>query len=183
MEMSLQESTHWQVSPSQLSAHKECSQKWFYNYGLSLRPLGQEVYFAVGSYFHELAHFYYELIKSGMTIGSKPLRAAMQSKMEEDLKNAAPEWKHVYIKVHIMFHRYLEHRTEVLDKDINVLSVEETLSYEILPGVNVMGILDLAYEQKGKLIIRDHKTGENKSAHSDSKMELYRIPSTREQRR
>lgn len=149
----------------------ECPMRWYYNYGLSLRPIGLEKHFHVGSYWHELAHFYYELLKSGMELGSKALNLAMQSLMMENFEKAAPEFRPIYIQVHLMFDRYLKRRTESLDRNIEILEVEKELRIEVEPGLDLMGIADLIYVKKGRLIIRDHKTGANASRYSAEKMQ------------
>jgi hypothetical protein len=156
------------VSPSQFRVHKTCPEQHYYTYGLQLRPRKRDTKFDVGSYFHELAHFYYQLLKSGYKIGDPHTISAMDTKLRNDLKEVKPSFQKTLLQVHIMFMRYLKRRTSVIDSNIEILEVEKELQL-LVPGttVGIHGILDLLYRKRGKLVIRDHKTGENKSAHSN----------------
>ncbi len=162
------------ISPSQFRAHKDCSKLHEYIYGQQLRANSDEQHFLVGSYFHELCHFYYQLIKAGYVVGDPHTLSVMDSKLREDLVDIKPNFYGVALKVHLMFRRYLERRTNNIDKGIEIVEVEYRAEFTFDSGdVGLMGILDLLYRDKhGKLIIRDHKTGANKSAHSDESIGL-----------
>lgn len=161
------------ISPSQFRAHKECPQKHYYIYGEQLRAISNEDHFLVGSYFHELCHFYYQLLQSGYKVGDAHTLAVMDSKLREDLVDLKPSFYGVALKVHLMFRRYLERRTENIDKNMEIIQVEANLEY-LFPGMDVglMGIMDLLYRKRGRLVIRDHKTGANKSAHSEDSVDF-----------
>lgn len=163
------------VSPSQFRAHKDCTQLHKYVYGMNLRPVGENRKMAKGTYFHELAHFYYQLIKSGYEIGSPHTLAAMDTKLSNDLQDIDAQYAGVVLAVHLMFRRYLERRTKEIDQGIEIIEVEKKLEY-VFPGTThgIQGIADLIYRNKitKKLTLRDHKTGENQNAYSDEAL-LY----------
>lgn len=162
------------ISPSQFRAHKECPWKHKYVYEMKLRPKGRQAHFEVGSYFHELSHYYYQLLKSGYKVGDTLTINAMDTKLRNDLQEVHPDYGAVLLQVHIVFRRYLNRRSEELDTGIEILDVEKELELEIehLPGVGLMGIVDLIYKKKGRVVIRDHKTGQNKSSHSAEGMDF-----------
>ena len=160
------------ISPSQFRAHKECPQKHKYVYGDQLRPRQRQTFFEVGSYFHELAHFYYQLLQSGYEVGSPHTEAAMDSKLREDLGLVDFEFHAVMMQVHIMFRRFLEKQTADIDTGIEVLEVEKELHVDLNDEVGLHGIVDLIYKRKGKHVIRDHKTGEYKASHSQESIAL-----------
>lgn len=161
------------VSPSQFRAHKDCTQLHYYIYGLGLRPAIPDEKFARGIYFHELAHFYYQLLKSGYKIGDQHTLSAMDTKLNNDLSEISMAFAGTALNVHLMFRNYLARRTQEIDSGIKILEVEKMIEY-VFPGtdVGIHGIVDLIYRHRGQLVIRDHKTGENKSAHSNESL-LY----------
>jgi len=92
--------------------------------------------------------------------------------MERNLEEADPVFLNIYLQVHIMFMRYMDKRSPVIDRGIKIERVEEELRLELEPGLDLMGILDLVYYDKGDIVLRDHKTGASAAAHSDAKMEV-----------
>lgn len=162
------------VSPSQFSTHQKCPQLHKFIYEMGFRPpLGTEKHFDVGLYFHELAHFYYQLIKAGYKIGDPLTLSAMDTKMRNDIKEVHDDFIGVLTQVHIIFRRYLDRRTEGIDSGITeIVEVEKELQFPLYENAGLHGIVDLLYRSKGRLILRDHKTGENKSAHSDDSVEM-----------
>lgn len=165
-------SQRYQISPSQLSAHKDCAEKWHYSYGMGYRSIGNETFFQKGSYFHELSHFYYQLIKSGFEVDSPALIAAMKSKLKDDFSKAPVGLIPIYVETQIMWMRYMNDRSPQIDQGIKIIAVEYEVRYYHEPlDLDFMGILDLAYrDRKGQLWLRDHKTGANASAHGADKM-------------
>lgn len=162
----------WLVSPSQFRVHKNCSEQHYYTYGLNLRNKLGERKFEVGSYWHELAHYYYQLLQSGYKVGDVHTVAAMDTKMKADLSIVSIDFVGVLAQVHIMFRRFLDRRTSDIDSGITILEVEKELKVKCLDDVYIHGILDLLYRKKdGKLVVRDHKTGENKGVHSNKSLE------------
>lgn len=148
------------ISPSQFSAHKECPQKHFYIYGLQLRPKQANQSMLVGTYFHELSHFYYQLLKAGYEIGNPLTINAMDTKLRNDMAEVDSSYIDTLLQTHIVFRRYLDRRTQEIDRGIDILEVEYTLQYNISEVLGLMGIVDLIYRSKGRTVIRDHKTGQ-----------------------
>lgn len=161
------------VSPSQFSCHQKCPQLHKFIYEMGYRPLlGTEKHFDVGLYSHELMHFYFQLIKAGYKVGDPLLYSAMDTKMRNDIVEVHDDFIGVLTQVHLIFRRYLDRRTTEIDTGITVIEVEKELEYPLYEGAGLHGIVDLLYKSKGRLILRDHKTGENKSAHSSDSVEM-----------
>jgi len=160
------------VSPSQFNCHQKCPQLHKFIYEMGLRPSISERHFDVGLYFHELAHFYYQLLKAGYKVGDPLTFSAMDSKMRNDILLVQDDFIGVLTQVHLMFRRYLERRTKEIDSGIEIVEVEKEIQHPLYEGAGLHGIIDLLYRSKGRLILRDHKTGENKSAHSDDSVEM-----------
>jgi len=161
------------VSPSQFSCHQKCPQLHKYIYEMGYRPnLGTEKHFEVGLYFHELAHFYYQLLKAGYKVGDPLTFSAMDTKMRNDIMEVHDDFIGTLTQVHLIFRRYLDRRTEDIDMGIQIVEVEKELQYPLYENAGLHGIVDLLYRSRGRLILRDHKTGENKSAHSDDSVEM-----------
>jgi len=140
---------------------------------MGYRPnLGTEKHFEVGLYFHELAHFYYQLLKAGYKVGDPLTFSAMDTKMRNDIMEVHDDFIGTLTQVHIIFRRYLDRRTEDIDKGIEIVEVEKELIHPLYEEAGLHGIVDLLYRSRGRLILRDHKTGENKSAHSDDSVEM-----------
>jgi hypothetical protein len=162
----------YQISPSQFRVHKECPQLHKFVYELGLRTKQREKKFEVGSYFHELAHFYYQLLKAGYHMNDPLTFSAMDTKMRNDLAEVKDDYLAVLCQVHIMFRRYLERRVKEIDQGIEIIEVEKEINFPISESAGIHGIVDMLYRRRGKLVIRDHKTGENQSAHSDESLEM-----------
>jgi hypothetical protein len=161
------------VSPSQFSCHQKCPQLHKFIYEMGFRPkIGSERHFDVGLYFHELAHYLYQLMKAGYKVGDPLLYSAMDTKMRNDIVEVQDDFIGVLTQVHIVFRRYLDRRIEEIDTGIQIVEVEKELKFPIYENAGLHGIVDLLYRSKGRLILRDHKTGENKSAHSDDSVEM-----------
>jgi hypothetical protein len=160
------------ISPSQFRVHKDCPQLHKFIYEEGLRPKAREKKFEVGSYWHELAHFYYQLLKAGYGINDPLTFSAMDTKMRNDLAEVKTDYVGVLAQVHVMFRRYLERRTKEIDTGIDIVEVEKEINYPISELAGIHGILDLLYRRRGKLIVRDHKTGENQAAHSNDSLEM-----------
>lgn len=161
----------YKISPSQFSVHKECARKHSYVYGQSLRPKARETKFEVGSYWHELAHHYYKLLATGYTINDPEFIHLFERKLIKDLENCKPAYQKVLFQVHIMFRRFIKMQSHRIDSNIEIVAVEEELLVPISDNVQIQGIADLLYRRTGKLVLRDHKTGEFKSAHSEATLE------------
>lgn len=152
--------------------HKECPQLHKFIYEDGLRPKLRDKRFEVGSYWHELAHFYYQLLRAGYKTGDPLTFSAMDTKMRNDLAEVKDEYVGVLCQVHIMFRRYLDRRVGEIDTGIQIIEVEKEITFPISDTAGIHGILDLLYRRRGKLIIRDHKTGENQNSHSDESLEM-----------
>lgn len=165
---------HYLISPSEFRVHKECTQKHEYIYGQGLRPISRDRKMEFGSYWHELAHFYYQLLQSGYKVGDIHTIAAMDAKLNRDLEEVDKDYFDTLARVHIVFRRYLERWTEVIDTGIEILEVEKHIIYEDEnEDIGIHGVVDLIYrDRKGQLVIRDHKTGEKKASHSLESLEV-----------
>jgi hypothetical protein len=164
--------TTYLISPSQFRAHKDCPQRHQYVYGQGLRPKATAPHFVVGSYFHELMHFYGQLLKAGYVAGDIHTIAAMDAKLQSDLEIVQDEFIPTLLRVHLMFRRYMARRTVKIDSNIEIIEAEMNVEFAMNSDVGIMGIIDLLYRRKGRLTIRDYKTGENKSNHSSDSIEM-----------
>jgi hypothetical protein len=149
------------VSPSQLGVYKSCPQMWKYGYIDKLQRKGnRKQYFDIGTYFHELSHVYYQLLRMNHEPGGDFVLNAMRSRIESDLTGVTQENLEVMATVMPLVTKYITYQSPKIDKGIKVIGVE----YEFfVPFGNVVlhGIIDLLYRNsRGVLCIRDHKTGQ-----------------------
>ena len=145
-----------------MKTYLECPKKYDYVYVQELQKLGPaKGYFNKGNYAHEVAHGYYELVKSGFKPGSDEILAAVLDKMKRDLKpDTNPELIPVYGIITKMMVRFIKEHSARIDQGITVLNVEQQIIYP-MENYAMFGYADLVYRDKsGRLHIRDHKTGD-----------------------
>jgi hypothetical protein len=119
------------VSNSQLSAYKDCPQKWEYSYVHSYKPLARRRTFDKGNYTHELMHVLYQLMQdSHHEPGSDFLQAAIHQRIMGDLENAAKDNLAVYASIIKVMTSYVQYRSPLIDRQIKIEGVEATLEVE-----------------------------------------------------
>lgn len=167
------------LSPSQLAVWLTCEQRWHYSYVDELKAHGPNfIWFAKGSYIHELLHYYYGLLNSGFLIGDDILMDTIKSRIMADLEEADKESKKTGEEVDFEFFkdvtntviRYVTNRSPMIDANIkfDTMKVEEHLEYE-WDGRNFHGFMDLLYYDTDvkRMVVRDHKTGGRDTFSSD----------------
>lgn len=175
------------VSPSRLSQFTDCEMKYHYGYVEGLRKKNQNTFYMDrGTYVHRLMHYYYGLLKSGFRPGSDLVVEAMNTKMRNDMEEAAREIASGAINSDIInilstsiphVRNYILNRSTQIDSGIRVIGIEkEYWVLIVLPSgrpVFLHGIIDLVYRTlRNKIRIRDHKTGERADAWSEWKASL-----------
>jgi CRISPR/Cas system-associated exonuclease Cas4 (RecB family) len=150
------------VSPSRISTYLDCPKKYDYVYNQELAPVGPtKLHFNKGNYFHELAHVYYQLIKSGVEPGSDYALASIISRIQNDIsKSDDMELIQVYGVITRAITRFIKEQSARIDNGIKVVAVEHELIFP-LEGIILHGYADLVYyDNAGRLRVRDHKTGD-----------------------
>jgi CRISPR/Cas system-associated exonuclease Cas4 (RecB family) len=166
------------VSNSQLSAYKDCPQKWEYSYVHSYKPLARRRTFDKGNYTHELMHVLYQLMQdSHHEPGSDFLQAAIHQRIMGDLENAAKDNLAVYASIIKVMTSYVQYRSPLIDRQIKIEGVEATLEVEAQTPkghtVILLAIVDLVYRDlRGRMVVRDHKTSEKANSWNKEKVRL-----------
>jgi hypothetical protein len=162
------------VSPSQIKVWQECQQKWHYNYVDGLISKKERKKFDKGLYTHELLHVYYHTLEAGYKPGSDFALDFMLSRMKSDLQEIDMDNLHVMKDIMPLISKFVSWQSPQIDNDIaEIVGVEHEFFYEH-EGVTMHGIIDLVYRTKstGRLIIRDHKTSEQKNSWFQDKLTL-----------
>lgn len=157
------------LSPSQLGVFNRCEMVWYHTYIDELKKIKPNpAFFAKGTYFHQLLHFYYQLIQAGLRIGSDELEERMMHRIQQDLAELNDENIEVVTSVVKMVNRYINIQSPKIDGRIHrILGVEYPIDVAIdtpVGPIQLDGYIDLVYMDKfGNVYIRDHKTGQKNS--------------------
>lgn len=158
------------ISPSRIKVYHTCPKQHYYKYVLNLdKPSGPVNRYDKGNYTHELLHVYYRYIKEGVPIGSATAWKLMQTRIQGDLeRNFTPDRLQFFNTILLQIEEYVLRRSPEIDKDMEVLGVEEEINVPVeLPSGRIIllhGYLDLRYRKNGIVRIRDHKTDASNSA-------------------
>lgn len=160
--------TH-KISPSQMYAWKQCPRSWYFSYVLKIKKKQQKArFFELGTYFHELMHVYYQAVQEGHKPGSDFLVSYIESRIRRDMGTITEDNVGIIAQVSKMVMQYVASYSPTIDRDIAVVGVELVSQVpQKTPGGNdviLNCITDLLYRRKtGKLVVRDHKTGQGGS--------------------
>jgi len=153
---------------------------WKFNYldELKKKRQVQQLFFQKGNYFHQLCHFYYQGVQTGMVPGSPQILEYMTDQIKEDSKDINLENVQVMYSVIKMITRYVNAQSPRIDKDVHkIIGVERPVEYVLeteYGPIVVEGYIDLPYEDKyGITTVRDHKTGQKGSW---ANYQLYTLP-------
>jgi hypothetical protein len=157
----------YRLSPSQLSVFLRCEKVWARTYIDELkkkRPI-EPAFFAKGTYFHQLLHFYYQGLQSGLRLGSDTAERYMLNRIKTDLKDLNTDNVQIMGPVVKMVNRYVQRVSPRIDKDIHkILGVEFPVQYMLetpVGSILLEGFIDLVYADKhGIITVRDHKSGQ-----------------------
>lgn len=149
------------LSPSQLTVWNTCEYKWHLQYVESLAPVGPEkIWFAKGSYLHELLHYYYGMLASGITIGDPIILDVLTERIKRDLTDADVDNAKFFEECVRTIYSYVKDRSPLIDTGMTEIDVERELVL-MHDGRGFHGFMDLLYYDKdvNRWVIRDHKTG------------------------
>lgn len=156
-----------EFSPSALDVYRKCPKAWEFSYVQNLKHKGRKRFFDKGNYVHELMHVYYQLLQQpGMKPGSDLAIAAIRSKIAQDIAMHANAGNvDIYNDVARTMASYLQFISPMQDTGMTVEAVELFLKVDVtLPSgrqAKLVGIIDEVYRTpQGRIIIRDHKSGE-----------------------
>ena len=153
----------------------ECPQEWYYGYKEQLKRQNQNTFHMDrGTYFHRLCHYYYNLLRTGYRPGSPTVRAAMEKKIKEDLKEMTVDTVTLLATSQPQFLDYIENYSPKIDMNIKIVEVEYEFHVLVQTPkgrfIFLHGFIDLVYRDlMNRLRVRDHKTGERKDTWNQEK--------------